>query len=141
MSAEDIGIEVWGDSTSVLEMVRKLDEGATKSELTFPADTRKALHRDGRWFIIPEKYCYWYFGTVGFDSLVFHVCSKHWIDKTEAAGWGELNFDRNPYTTGRMTEKGMTKPCEYCGDLPSKGLVALWKLHNFDYLSLNDHDA
>ena len=122
MSASDTGIEVWTDPT--------------KSEFVFDADITKAVYQDGTWYIIPNRYCWKYQGATSFISRVFHVCSKTWSPKTFLDIDGVEKKHALPYTCSRLRPKHMQLPCKNCGETPPEGLVGLWTLHNWDYLSL-----
>lgn len=116
-------------------------EDPAKSELVFGVDITKSLHQEGGWYIIPKEYCFFYFGTTPFISHVFHVCSKPVISNSISGAWGENGYDTNPYTCHRVWQKDMKIPCRHCGEVAPDGLIALWTLHNWDYLPINDHDA
>ena len=113
----------------------------TKSELVFDADITKSLHQEGRWYLIPQKYCYMYIQDTHLNSLVFHVCSKSWEAKSYPNERGVERLHINPHTIHRYNHDGMSTPCGYCQESVPKSIVGLWTLHNWDYLSLNDHDA
>ena len=115
--------------------------GPTKSELVHDADIRQAVHQEGSWYIIPVKYCYFYFGTTPFASHVFHVCTKSWLLKSNPDERGVEKPSVSPYTCHRIWQADMSIACNYCGETPPEGLVGLWSLHNFDSLCENDHTA
>ena len=109
-----------------------------KSELVYDADIRQALHQEGSWYLIPQRYCFFYFGTTPFYSHVFHVCSKSWEVENNPGNPPTSQMIVAPYTCHRIWQEDMTEPCEHCGETAPDGLIALWTLHNWDYLSLND---
>jgi hypothetical protein len=113
---------------------------STKSEFVYDADISQALHKSGNWYLIPRKYCYQYLGTK-LESLVFHVCAKSWLCKSNPDERGVEKMSVVPYTLHRMTPADMQNECTYCYETPHNDLVGLWTLHNWNYLSENDHTA
>ncbi len=115
-----------------------------KSELVLDADISKAVHSEGGWYLIPTEYCYMYVHTtVGncLDSLVFHVCCKSWLVKDKSTIKKSAEATTTPYTSHRTTLHDMQNCCVYCEEPVPESVVALWTLHNWDLLSLNEHPA
>jgi hypothetical protein len=113
---------------------------STKSEFVYDADIRQALHQDGNWYLIPTKYCYQYLERPQ-PSMLFHICAKSWVCKSSPDERGVEGMSVYPYTLHRMNQSEMGYKCEHCHELPPEGLVGVWTLHNWDYLSEKDHDA
>jgi hypothetical protein len=115
------------------------------SELTYPDDMPTPLHQDGSWYIVPQGFIFTYFGTnvngnpiAPFDSHIVHICSKSWIVKSEPDERGVEKPRVYPNVVARLRYDRIIDRCEHCDETPSDGLVGLWKLHNWDYLCLND---
>jgi hypothetical protein len=109
-----------------------------KSELVYDADIRQSLFQEDRWYIIPKQFCYAVFGTVPCDSVVFHVCSKSWVCKTNAPDSGGIQTKN---TERRTTLKEMQIPCIHCKEPVPESVVTVWTLHNWDSLVENEHTA
>ena len=115
--------------------------GPTKSELvTETIDTSKALHSDGNWYLIPRL---GWLNVVPAElgSTVMHVCSKSWVVKSNPDERGVERMHVQPYIVHRFNADELEAECEHCSERPPESVVALWTLHNWDYLLLNDHTA
>jgi hypothetical protein len=118
-----------------------------KTELVHDADIRQALHKDGNWYLIPKQYCFQYVANRYYrngkelSSLVFHVCTKSWLVKSFPDDAGVEHLKVLPYTCHRKDQESMSGMCNYCKESPPESVVGLWILHNWDYLSENDHHA
>ena len=115
--------------------------GPTKSEPVYDCDITKALHQEGGWYLMSKQHCYQYHHLKNLDSIVFHVCSKSWLTKSNPNERGVERITVTDYTSHRYRADEMDVECGYCSERPPESVVALWTLHNWDYLCLNDHTA
>ncbi len=104
------------------------------SPLNYDCDIDEALHKDGSWYLVPEKFSY-HISTPDVESIVFHVCSKSWKIKVNSHADGPTELFTSPYTSHWYTPSDILRECPHCHESVPDTIKTLFLLHNWNSLS------